>query len=380
MKGNVYTREKCPICGQAFERDGDDLVCRIHQTRPRRVFIQIYSKELRKAINIHRDSQRRSFESSGEAFRLLTVIRAEIDKNGDFEASRYISEKLKPHLFSNWSEAWLSRKHLEADKGLRAPSYIKTLSIYLKKYQAFFGETDIRDITTKMINDFYLSLSGAPHYIKNILDGLENMLGDAVDWEDIPKIPKFPNVDVPEPDTRTIDLDLQDQVIEAIPDQMDRAFILFTAREMIRPSETRALQWQDVDLKHDRVVICRHFSLNQLRPTTKAKQIKRLPLDGEVKRVLTGLPRHLTSPFVFWKRDGKSFSESWARKLWKRVALTVGVNISLYQGTRHSSATEAVNRVGLDATQEFLGHTSRAMTRRYAKVDVESKKKVLRHG
>lgn len=158
---------------------------------------------------------------------------------------------------------------------------------------------------------------------------------------------------------------------------MDRAFVLFTAREMVRPCETRALQWEDVDLRHDRVIIRRHFSLNKIRPATKSKQIKILPLDSEVKRFLGGLPRHLTSPFVFWKK-GKPFSESWARKVWKRVSLTFGVNISLYQGTRHSSATEAVNRVGIDATQEFLHHTNRAMTKRYAKIDVESKRKVLR--
>jgi integrase len=147
----------------------------------------------------------------------------------------------------------------------------------------------------------------------------------------------------------------------------------------VRPSETRALQWEDVDLKHDRITIRRHYSLSQIRPATKAKQIKILPLDGEVRKTLQTLPRHISSPFVFWKgKMGRSFSESWARKLWKRISSSLGVNISLYQGTRHSSATEAVNRVGVDATQEFLHHTNRAMTKRYAKVNPDSMKKVLR--
>lgn len=379
MKGNVYTKEKCPICKQKFGRVGDDLVCPTHQTRPRSIYIQLYSRQLRKAINIHSNSRRQGFRSYDEAFRLLTVIRAEIDRNGDFDPSKYVIEKLRLLRFSNWSQAWLSKKRLEADKGLKSPSYLKTLKVYLTKYQAYFGQTDIRDIGTKVINDFYLSLSGAPHYIKNIIDSLENMLGDALDWEDIKTMPKFPKVEVPDPDTLTIDLDLQDQIINSIPDQMDRAFILFTAREMIRPSETRALQWPDLDLKYDRVTIRRHFSLNELRPATKAKQIKHLPLDGEVKRILQGLPRHLTSPFVFWKgSQGRPFSESWARKIWKRISLSHGVNISLYQGTRHSSATEAADRVGIDATQEFLHHTNRRMTERYVRQNPDRLKKVLR--
>jgi len=381
MKGGIYTKDKCPICKGLFRREENDLACPIHQTRPRSFYVQIYSRQLHRAINIHSDARRRGFRSFTEADRILTVIRAECDKNGEFDPTRYISQKLKPLRFSNWSEMWLSKKRLEADKGLRAPSYLKTIRIYIKKYQSFFGDTDIRDIGTKVLFDFYLSLSGAPHYVKNILDCLKKMLQDALDWEDIGIIPKFPKIDVPDVDMVTIDLDKQDMIITAIPNQMDRAYILFTAREMIRPSETRALQWEDVDLKHDRVTIRRHFSLNQIRPATKAKQIKHLPLDGEVKRALIGLPRHISSPFVFWKgRMGKPFSESWARKLWKRVSLTLGVDISLYQGTRHSSATEAVNRVGVDQVQEFLHHTSRAMTKRYAQVNVESKRRVLREG
>jgi integrase len=55
-----------------------------------------------------------------------------------------------------------------------------------------------------------------------------------------------------------------------------------------------------------------------------------------------------------------------------------GIKISLYKGTRHSSATEADKRVGYDDVQEFLGHSRKEMTKRYAKVDVGRLKKVLR--
>ena len=35
----------------------------------------------------------------------------------------------------------------------------------------------------------------------------------------------------------------------------------------------------------------------------------------------------------------------------------MGIKIPFYQGTRHSRAIEAANRVGMDKVQEFLGHT-----------------------
>jgi integrase len=374
MEGRIYARGNCPLCAGRFQVIEDDLICPIHLIRPKRTYIQIRHKD------IYSDPKGHPFSSYEQAKRYLDRMRTEIDEK-TFDLSRYVAQRLKPLRFSNWSEAWLKKKRTEVDRGLRAPSYLKVLKVYVQKYNAFFGETDIREIGTKQIHEFYLSLSGAPHYIRNILGALEKIFHDALDWGDIGLMPKFQNVEIPESEIKTIDLDDQDRIIDAISDPMDRAFILFTAREMVRPSETRALQWEDVDLKHDRITIRRHFSLSLIRPATKAKQIKILPLDGEVKKGLQALPRHISSPFVFWKGNkGKNFSESWARKLWRRTSLSLGMDISLYQGTRHSSATEAVNRVGVDATQEFLHHTNRAMTKRYAKVNPEGLKKVLRQG
>lgn len=381
MKGGIYTKEHCPVCGGKFVNTGTDLICPQHLTRPRRVFVAIYNKALHKHVLITSDPDTRQvFTSYAQAERLLTIIRRDIDKLRDFDATRYVAKKIQPFRFENWSKAWLEKKEIEVEKGLLSPSYLKALRVYVTKCRDFFVGMDIRDIGTKQVYEFHLSLRGAPHYQKNILAALEKMLKDAFLWGDIGSMPHFPKIDVPEPELRTIDLDLQDSVISSIPDQMDRAFVLFTAREMVRPSETRALQWQDVDLKHDRVIIRRHFSLNQIRPATKAKQIKCLPLDAEVKAALEALPRHFLSPFVFWKgKSGRPFSESWARKVWKKVADPMGVTVSFYQGTRHSSATAAADRVGVDATQEFLHHASRKMTERYVKQNPDRLKKVLRN-
>lgn len=379
MKGGIYAKGKCPLCGGKFVRTGRDLICPVHQTRPKRFYIKIYSKDLHKHIPIYSNSRREAFSSYEQADRILTKMRAEIDA-GNFDVTRYFAQKLKPLQFTNWSEDWLAKKAAETEKGDLAPSYLKTLKAHIRKHQQpFFKSWDIRDITPKWLDEFKLTLKQAPHYVQNILDTLENMLRDAKRWKEIHEVPDFPRVKIPEPDIKIIDLDDQDRIVNAIEDPMDRAYLLFTAREMVRPCETRALQWPDLDLKHDRVKICRHFSLNQITPATKGGQIKRLPLDNEVKQALLALPRHISSPFVFWKgKQGKPFSESWARKIWKRTAKKVGFDISLYQGTRHSSATEAVDRVGLDATQEFLDHASQKMTRRYVRLNPDRLRKVLR--
>lgn len=327
-------------------------------------------------INLFSDARGIPFSSYEQAHHILTKIRAEIDA-GTFDPSRYVPQKLKPLQFRNWSARWLRNREIETEKKIISPSYLKELRRFVSIFQNLFNETDIRDIGTRQVNDFYLTLKGSPKYIINILLCLHKMFSDALDWGDIGKIPKFPKIEAPEPDFKTIDLDQQDAVIQRITDPMDRVYILFTAREMVRPSETRALCWDDLDFKHDRVVIRRHFSLNELRETTKSKRIKVLPLDREVKDSLLRIPRHITSPFVFQK-NGRPYSESYARKLWNRMTSEMGIKISFCQGTRHSSATEAVNRAGMDRVQEFLGHTRPTMTRRYARMNVNGLKPVLR--
>lgn len=203
------------------QRVGENLLCPIHQTRPRRVYIQLYASALHKHINIFTDRQGYPFTSCEHAARILNKIRAEIDEKS-FDPTRYVAEKLKPLRFNNWSESWLQKKEIEAERGLRSPSYLKAVRVYIGKFQNYFGETDIRDIGTKAINDFYLTLNASPKYAKNIVDGLQKMLQDAFDWGDIKQMPKFPKIDVPEADIKTISLDTQDAIIRNIPDQMDR--------------------------------------------------------------------------------------------------------------------------------------------------------------
>jgi hypothetical protein len=61
-----------------------------------------------------------------------------------------------------------------------------------------------------------------------------------------------------------------------------------------------------------------------------------------------------------------------------RISGEMGIRISLYQGIRHSSATEAATRVSMDVILEFLGYTSQRMSRRYVKQNPDRLKGALR--
>lgn len=377
MKGGIYSKERCPVCGKNFQHIDNDLICPDHRTRPRRYYIAMYNREIGRNLVLCSDPARRlPFSSYEMAHRILEKIRSEIDAHA-FDLSRYVQAKLRPLQFDVWADGWLSKKEILLEKKVRSPSYLKELRRFVALYKEFFTGVDIRDIGTKAIDDFFLSIRGKPKYQVNILNCLHKMLADAVDWGDIKVMPKFPKIEVPEYDFHPISMEEQDAIIQAIQDPMDHVYILFCARQMVRPSETRALCWDAVDLLHNKVTIKRHFSLNQLWEATKSRAIKVLPLDPDVKALLEVLPRHIKSPFVF-HRDGRPYSESYARKLWNRITAGMGIRISLYQGTRHSSATEAATRVSMDVISEFLGHTSQRMSRRYVKQNPDRLKGALR--
>jgi len=378
MKGGIYSKERCPVCNRNFQHIGNDLICPDHQTRPRRYYIAMYSRELGRNLVVCSDPSRRlPFSSYEMAYRILEKIRSEIDAH-TFDLSRYVQAKLRPLQFNVWADEWLSKKEILVEKKVRTPSYLKELRRFVRIYKGFFGEMDIRDIGNKAVDNFFLSIRGKPKYQANIMNGLHKMLADALDWKDIGMMPTFPKIEVPEQEVKVITLEDQDRIINLIEDKMDRAYILFTAREMVRPSETRALCWDAIDLLHNKVTIKRHFSLNELWTATKSRAIKVLPLDPDVKELLEGLQRHIKSPFVFHKEDGRPYSESYTRKLWNKISGGMGIRISLYQGTRHSSATEAATRVSMDVISEFLGHTSQRMSKRYVKQNPDRLKGALR--
>jgi hypothetical protein len=142
MKGGIYTKEKCPVCQERFKRIGEDLLCATHQTRPRKLFVQLYSKEISGCINLYTDSRGYPFTSHEQASRILNKIRAEIDA-GTFDPSRYISQHLKPLKFKNWAEKWLQNRQIEGDKKIISPSYLKELKRFVAIFKNFFQDTDI---------------------------------------------------------------------------------------------------------------------------------------------------------------------------------------------------------------------------------------------
>lgn len=374
MVGAVRTKEKCPRCGGGFE--GEPLRCSACFTTPNRYFVD-FSWPGQGRIKLYSDQQGYPLDSWERASRLLSAIRYEIDQ-GKFDPREYIRREFKALRFGNYLQEWLKRQESRNGREEISLGYLKFAQMIVRKYLTpLLGDKDIREIREGQIEDFRDALPSSlrPKTVANIQGLLGKILRDAYRRRDIAYLPEMPRVEVGEPVTKGISLEEQEAVLAHVPDPVFKAFFLFLMKQGVRPSEARALRWDDLDFKKDLAVIQAAMDGEKFRPCTKERDVRYLPMHPLIKEAMKGLPRSI-SGFVFVS-DGKPLSKKLVINAWNRAAKEAGLKITCYQGTRHSLASQAVNKgVSERIIGAMLGHKSVASTRRYAKLSTETLKAV----
>ena len=374
MKGKVRTKEACPKCGKAFKEVIHGLICHKCKTRPTRYFIDFYHNG---RIKIYSDKKGNAIDSYELAHRILETMRYETDQHC-FEPSLYCKKNLNEYRFETRVKKWLDEKlndpNLAISYTCKLKGYTETL------YIPFFRSMDVRDIKYHHIKEFFTSLPKefSAKYVKNILDGLKNFFRELHADEYVTMIPKFPRISFQSPEIKWIDKKTQDLIIRAIPDEHKDIF-LFMFQQGLRPGEVRSLKRKDINFKEKIVTIQRAFSGNILREVTKTKRIRTIPLSHEIYEMLASKTKDfLPEAFIFtWK--GKPYVKDALYRIWIKACSAVHIDgVHLYGGTRHSFASQAVNRgVSLWKVGKFLGHTKTQTTERYAHARVMDLSEVI---
>jgi integrase/endogenous inhibitor of DNA gyrase (YacG/DUF329 family) len=378
MAGKIRTREKCPTCKKPFViKEETDIVCPACHTRPKTYFIFLYYDKGKHRIP--RDTDGHILDSYKRAHRLLESIRREIDQ-GVFSLSNYLPKEIERFrgkvLFPKWYEVKISEG--------RAPSHIREIERYVRLYyKPFFGMTDIRKIRAGDIEDFYMNLPGhlKAKTKKNILIELRAFLHWLYKREIISRIPAFPQVDIPEPSINPIDRIMQLKILSHVKSWRLRDIIEFLIHHPIRPGEARALQVEDILLKEHHVWIRKTFSMKTLKGR-KNKNAYVLPLTPYFLKMMERLCKDkLPKAFVFVNKFGNAFTNESLEDAWNRAkgnAELGYIKTTLYEGTRHSWGTQAVNEgMDLNLIQGAMGHSSSDMTKRYARLKAEGLRAIM---
>ena len=236
------------------------------------------------------------------------------------------------------------------------------------------GKLTLDQISAERISAFlaYLRKAGlSPKSSKHIVMVVRRILACAVEWDVIDRLPKFPRIKTPEARWDFFTRAETDHLLSKTIDPLDRALLLFAFHTGARSGEQLAIAWGDIDW-HNRLVVFRSAFSRKKLGTTKDSETRKVPLTPALEAALrelqrTGKVRSIEHDLIFCQDNGQPFNVWHLRRVVERACKRAGLRVIRRHDTRHSFASQLVMAgVPLPRVQEWLGHSSIAMTMRYA--------------
>ncbi|MCP5058660.1 MAG: tyrosine-type recombinase/integrase [bacterium] len=324
------------------------------------------------------------FEGREQAEALLRTVRIlaqEVGKNGAID--RFAPVASPKRRVGVWLKSWLLDFEEMVKSGDRAPRTLREYSRWAKPggHFDFWRNRSILLIGPMASKEFlrWLRLRGVQGKTAwNVVAGFHAFLAWLVEIEELERVPKLMWPKKHSPKTSVIGIETQQAILDAIPEDA-RGVYLAMARLCVRPSEAVVMNarqlcadgWVNVDVSRaDRTIGSGEKSI-------KNDEAKRLPLPDDlaewINRWVPAEDRLRRKVLFNNPRTGGPWSEAALRRQWYRACDEVGVKISLYQGTKHSTATELRRRgIALDVIQQLCGHRDQRSTEVYAKLGEEA--------
>jgi integrase len=205
----------------------------------------------------------------------------------------------------------------------------------------------------------------SPKTCRNVRATLRRILASAVEWDLIESIPPLPKIKVPDSSFDFLTREEGELLVGSCQHAEVRTLLLFALHTGARAGEQLAVEWGDVDFASRQVVFRRSSTRGVVGPTKSGRE-RRVPLTARLHAALRS-HRHLRGPRVFCNADGSPLS-IWQlhERLWA-ACRRAGLRKIRWHDQRHSFASQLVIAgVPLRQVQEWLGHSTIAMTMRYS--------------
>lgn len=373
MKGKIRTQQCCPVCKGKFEhipRLG--YICQTHKTIPTRFYIDLWHNA--KNYKIFSDKLGNPISAYDRAFFLLGEINKELSATPPrFDPANWIHGEAKKFYIPELIERYYASK-----KDDLAPSWRAYYKKMLDRCGSFFALQDVREILKidiwNLTEELKKTVKGKT--LKNHLGVFHTFLQWTKDMGILDSTPPFPEIEVTEKPIRWLNQEDQIRVFEAVP-QEDRPIIAFLMLHGCRPGEARALRVKDVNLPNETITITSTWSKKELREKRKGRHAKPTVIcihPELLPFIASRVKESLPGAFVFLNpRTNEPYSESGMFLLWERVRKAAGVDLRLYDATRHSFASQLVNAgTSIFKVSKLLGHSSTRMTEKYSHADLAS--------
>lgn len=278
------------------------------------------------------------------------------------------SPKTQTQTFEEFAWKWFETYVVPNNKFLeqRAKKYILQ-----KCLVPFFGKLRLEEITTQHVEQYKaltLKKGAARKTVNNQLAVFSKLMTTAYDWFNLSgKPPKIQWLKCPPPSTDFLSAD-ECTLLLSKADGVIREMILTGLRTGMRQGELAGLQWSCIDWQNQLLTVrySRCPRTGKLM-SPKSNRVRHIPIHADVYQML--FKRKRDTGYVFLDKGEKPLAtHNLIRKI-REVRYEAGLRPLGWHMLRHTFASHLVMRgVPLNTVQQLLGHSTIAMTMRYAHV------------
>ncbi len=314
----------------------------------------------------------------------LIAINREI-KAKTFNPADWQTEAIKAFCLKNVICKWLAQREEQARSGELSPGTLKPDRSYVENYYIpMLGSYDVREIDYGVLEDFKNKL---PSHLKlktkrNITCTLHSffvwLFRRPKSERLIKEMPIFPAVKGNDSKPRkALTFAAQSEAITKIPEE-HRDIYEFETETGVRPGEACTIKISDIDFDAVTIRIQRTESDRRVIERDKEGHKKEIALsDRAAEIILKHAHGRAPGEWLFVNSDtGRRYTVKWLNLKWRAYS---GTNITHYEGTRHSFATQIiqVTRGNIEAAKELLRHADLRSTQRYLHEQPEFYREVL---
>lgn len=279
--------------------------------------------------------------------------------------------------FREFANRWYDTCSIPNDKPSERAKKRQVLDGHLFPELGHLRLSEIRGQLVEQYKGRKLEAGYNPKSINNQLAVLSGSLRAAVEWNELATLPSIRRLKTTLPPPRFLRPSEVEQVVLAAETGPRSAMVRLAADSGLRLGELLGLQWSDIDF--DRGQFCVQRSIwKGIVCTTKTHKIRHVGLSAAAHKALVTLGARAEG-FVFARDDGRPGAESTADRFLRRAARRAGIRALGWHVLRHTFASTLASRgVPLYTIEKLLGHSSPAMTQRYAHLAPDTLRDAIR--
>lgn len=284
----------------------------------------------------------------------------------------------------------LFRSWLETKRKLKPGGLSAYQSHFSTDIKPFFESHQIalHEITLDVLNKLKRSVEDAgksAKTVKNVMDTMRSFMTYAWRNGNIVAVPPFPlksEYGLGRKSIPTIPREVQFEIIGMIPEEHRPIFYWMALHPGRRPGEAMALFKEDFNRFKNSFTISRTISDRKLVEFPKNNEHHEAVCHESFEPFIEDL-LETDGPFMFRneksKREGKRYGDSALNRLWREACRKYGVQISLYNGLKHSTLDYYYNdlEVPLTDLMDLTGHKNLDCIKHYARMKPRRQRSLL---